>query len=136
MTTEAGVDLLFREAEKRLGRPDVVVVNATCDQPHKPIEEYDWDFYQAMLDFFVKSPFLLTRRALLRTLTAVSIASIAAGSYAVAIEPRMRLVVSRYTLTPPRWPEGKGSLRIADPTVPPGLFEAVVGGVAGIFFGS
>src|SRR5437763_15958494 len=56
---------------------------------------------------------MLTRRALLRTLTAVSIASIAAGSYAVAIEPRMRLVVSRYPLTPPRWPEGKGNLRVA-----------------------
>ncbi len=64
VTTEEGVDLLFREAEKKLGRPDVVVANATCDQPHKRIEDYDWDFYQSMLDFFVKSPFLLTRRAL------------------------------------------------------------------------
>src|SRR5262249_46603718 len=36
-TTEAGVDQLFREAERRLGPPDVLVVNATCDQPHRPI---------------------------------------------------------------------------------------------------
>ena len=28
------------------------------------IEEYDWDFYQQMLDFFVKSPYLLARRLL------------------------------------------------------------------------
>jgi len=41
-----------------------VVVNATPDQPHKPIEDYDWAFYQQMLDFFVKSPYLLARRAL------------------------------------------------------------------------
>ncbi len=29
----------------------------------------------------------------------------------------------------------EGSLRVTDPTTPPGLFEAVVGGVTGIFFG-
>jgi 3-oxoacyl-[acyl-carrier protein] reductase len=64
VTTEEGVEQLYREAEARLGRPDVLVVNATCDQPLRPIEEYDWAFYQRMLDFFVKSPFLLTRRGL------------------------------------------------------------------------
>jgi 3-oxoacyl-[acyl-carrier protein] reductase len=64
VTTAAGVDLLFSEAEKKLGQPDILVPNATCDQPHKPIEEYDWDFYQSMLDFFIKSPFLMTKRAL------------------------------------------------------------------------
>jgi uncharacterized protein YkwD len=30
---------------------------------------------------------------------------------------------------------GEGSLRVTDPTIPPGLFEAVVGGVTGAFFG-
>ena len=29
----------------------------------------------------------------------------------------------------------EGSLRVTDPTNPPGLFEAVVGGVTGFFFG-
>jgi len=62
--TEAGVELLFRETEARLGKPDILVVNATPAQPLKPIEEYDWAFYQTMLDFFVKSPFLLARRGL------------------------------------------------------------------------
>ena len=30
---------------------------------------------------------------------------------------------------------GEGSLRVTDPQAPPGLFEAVVGGVTGAFFG-
>jgi hypothetical protein len=30
---------------------------------------------------------------------------------------------------------GEGSLRVTNPTIPPGLFEAVVGGVTGAFFG-
>jgi 3-oxoacyl-[acyl-carrier protein] reductase len=64
VTTAEGVEALFSEAERQLGPPDILVVNATCDQPHKDIEHYDWDFYQRMLDFFVKSPFLLTRRGL------------------------------------------------------------------------
>jgi 3-oxoacyl-[acyl-carrier protein] reductase len=62
--TEDGVDRLFRETEEKLGQPDIVVVNATPPQPQRTIEEYDWPFYQSMLDFFVKSPYLLTRRAL------------------------------------------------------------------------
>jgi 3-oxoacyl-[acyl-carrier protein] reductase len=64
VTTEAGVETLYQETEKKLGKPDVLVLNATCEQPLKPIEEYDWAFYQAMLDFFVKSPYLLTKRGL------------------------------------------------------------------------
>jgi 3-oxoacyl-[acyl-carrier protein] reductase len=64
VTTEAGVDALFAETENRLGNVDIIVPNATCAQPHKPIELYDWAFYQLMLDFFVKSPYLLTRRGL------------------------------------------------------------------------
>ena len=64
VTTEEGVDALFTAAEKQLGPVDILVPNATCDQPHRPIEEYDWAFYQSMLDFFIKSPFLLARRGL------------------------------------------------------------------------
>src|SRR5262249_14043895 len=62
--SEEGVDRLFGETEAKLGKPDILVVNATPDQALKPIEEYDWAFCQTMLDFFVKSPFLLTRRGL------------------------------------------------------------------------
>src|SRR5262245_10524088 len=64
VTAPDGVELLFRETEARLGKPDILVPNATCEQPLKPIEEYDLDFYQSMFDFFVKSPFLLTKRGL------------------------------------------------------------------------
>ena len=61
---ETGVNELVSACESQLGPPDIVVFNATPAQPQKPIEEYDWAFYQSMLDFFIKSPFLLTRRVL------------------------------------------------------------------------
>jgi 3-oxoacyl-[acyl-carrier protein] reductase len=64
VTTEAGVEALFAQTEKQLGDVDIIVPNATCDQPHRTIEEYDWVFYQLMIDFFLKSPYLLTRRGL------------------------------------------------------------------------
>ncbi|MBI4601694.1 MAG: SDR family oxidoreductase [Planctomycetes bacterium] len=66
VTTAEGVERLFSETESKLGPVDIVVANATCEQPLKPIEEYDWATYQRMLDFFVKSPFLLAQRALPR----------------------------------------------------------------------
>ncbi len=55
---------LVSKAESDLGPIDIIVPNATPDQPLKPIEEYDWDFYQQMLNFFIKSPYLLTRAVL------------------------------------------------------------------------
>lgn len=61
VTCESGVADLLGEIEAKLGPVDVLVPNATCDQPLKPIEEYDWAFGQRMVDFFIKSPFLLTR---------------------------------------------------------------------------
>lgn len=48
----------------KFGPIDILVPNATPDQPHKPIEEYDWDFYEQMINFFIKSPFLLTKAIL------------------------------------------------------------------------
>ena len=61
---EADVDRMFTEIESKLGNVDILIPNATPDQPLKPIESYDWDFYQSMLDYFIRSPYLLTRRAL------------------------------------------------------------------------
>ena len=58
------VDRMVKHVERELGGVDIVVPNATPDQPQRPIEEYDWAFYQQMLDYFVKSPFLLTRACL------------------------------------------------------------------------
>ncbi len=60
-TDEKHVTKMCHAVAAKLGPIDVVVVNATPPQPQKPFELYDWAFHQQMLDFFVKSPFLLTR---------------------------------------------------------------------------
>lgn len=64
VTSESGVANLVREIDSALGPIDILVLNATCEQPLKPFEQYDWAFYQLMLDFFLKSPFLLTQQVL------------------------------------------------------------------------
>jgi len=64
VTTETGIATLFAETEKQLGAVDIIVPNATFEQPLRPIEQYDWAFYQTMIDFFLKSPYLLARRGL------------------------------------------------------------------------
>ena len=61
---EQEVDRMVGEVESEIGGVDIVVLNATPSQPQRPIDEYEWDFHQEMLDFFVKSPFLMTRRVL------------------------------------------------------------------------
>ena len=55
---------LIAEIAATLGPVDILVVNATPDQPHKSIEDYDWAFFQQMLDFFIKSPVLLAKACL------------------------------------------------------------------------
>lgn len=64
VTQETEVARLVNQCGSVLGPVDILVVNATCDQPQRPIEEYDWEFFQRMLDYFVKSPFLLVRECL------------------------------------------------------------------------
>jgi 3-oxoacyl-[acyl-carrier protein] reductase len=64
VTDEKHVTKMCHAVDKRLGPIDIVVVNATPNQPQKPFELYDWAFHQQMLDFFVKSPVLLTRATL------------------------------------------------------------------------
>ncbi|TDJ72584.1 MAG: 3-oxoacyl-ACP reductase FabG [Planctomycetota bacterium] len=64
VTDPGEVERMFGEIEASLGPVDVIVPNATCEQPQRPFEEYDWDFYQRMIDFFIKSPYLLTRACL------------------------------------------------------------------------
>ena len=61
VTDEKDVARIVSKIKAQLGPVDILVLNATPAQPQKPIEEYDWAFYQQMLDFFIKSPFLLTR---------------------------------------------------------------------------
>ena len=64
VTDQEQVARLCAEVTQELGPIDAVVANATPAQPQKPIEQYDWTFHQQMLDFFVKSPFLLARAVL------------------------------------------------------------------------
>lgn len=61
---EGEVNAMVAAIARDLGPVDILIPNATPAQPLKPIEEYDWAFYQSMLDFFVKSPYLLTRACL------------------------------------------------------------------------
>lgn len=64
VTSETEVNRMVQEVTTHLGPVDILVLNATPAQPQKAIEDYDWAFYQQMLDFFIKSPFLLTRACL------------------------------------------------------------------------
>ncbi|MEQ8847763.1 SDR family oxidoreductase [Botrimarina sp.] len=64
VTDEAGVDELMSRVADQIGPVDILVPNATCEQPLKPIDQYDWAFFQRMVDFFLKSPFLLTKACL------------------------------------------------------------------------
>jgi 3-oxoacyl-[acyl-carrier protein] reductase len=60
--SDAGeISRMVSEVNAKLGTIDILVPNATPAQPLKPLEEYDWAFFQQMLDFFVKSPFLLSQ---------------------------------------------------------------------------
>jgi 3-oxoacyl-[acyl-carrier protein] reductase len=64
VTCQADVARLVDDIAARLGPVDILVLNATPLQPLKPIEQYDWAFYQQMIDFFIKSPFLLSQACL------------------------------------------------------------------------
>ena len=58
---EQGVNQLVQTVRKEFGKIDIVVLNATPTQPQLPIEEYTWQHYESMINFFIKSPYLLTR---------------------------------------------------------------------------
>ena len=58
------VESMIEAIEEKFGSLDILVPNATPDQPQKPIDEYDADFYRQMYDFFVVSPFLLAKAVL------------------------------------------------------------------------
>ncbi|MDZ4702149.1 MAG: 3-oxoacyl-ACP reductase family protein [Rhodothermales bacterium] len=64
VTDAEQVTSLCDRIARELGPIDILVPNATPDQPQRRIEEYDWALFQQMIDFFVKSPYLLTRACL------------------------------------------------------------------------
>lgn len=58
------VKAMVESIEEKFGSLDILVPNATPFQPQKPIEEYDADTYRKMYDFFVMSPFHLSKAVL------------------------------------------------------------------------
>jgi 3-oxoacyl-[acyl-carrier protein] reductase len=64
VTDKAEIARMLGEIESQIGAVDILVPNATCEQPLKKVEDYDWEFFQRMVDFFQKSPFLLTQACL------------------------------------------------------------------------
>ncbi|MEB3177522.1 MAG: 3-oxoacyl-ACP reductase family protein [Nostocaceae cyanobacterium] len=61
VTQEQDVAAIYEAIATQLGAVDILVLNATGPQPQIPFEEYTWQDFQTMLDFFVKSPYLLSR---------------------------------------------------------------------------
>lgn len=64
VTQEEDVAAIYEAIATQLGSVDILVLNATGNQPQIPFEEYTWQDFQTMIDFFIKSPFLLTRACL------------------------------------------------------------------------
>jgi 3-oxoacyl-[acyl-carrier protein] reductase len=58
---EGQVNRLCDEVASTMGPIDILVVNATGEQPMLPIEETDWQECLNQLEFFVKSPLLLVK---------------------------------------------------------------------------
>lgn len=74
-----------------------------------------------------------TRRALLKGLAAVGLSGVSLGAYAFGIEPRFRLEVTRYRLTPAGWPPGFqlrlaviADLHAGEPYMPPERIAEIV----------
>ena len=77
---------------------------------------------------------MLSRRSFLKLAGFTALAGLGLSSYAFAIEPRFRLVVTRYRFTPPGWPTGERPLRVAviadphacDPWMPASRLNEIV----------
>jgi 3-oxoacyl-[acyl-carrier protein] reductase len=58
---EQEVERLVKDVQARFGPIDVLVINATGPQPFVKLEELTWQHCLDQLEFFVKSPLLLTK---------------------------------------------------------------------------
>jgi uncharacterized protein len=77
-------------------------------------------------------PSLLTRRRVLTSFGAAAASTLALGGYAFAVEPMWRLNVTRYRVTPPRWPQGLNlsvaviaDIHAAEPQMPAARIAAI-----------
>jgi 3-oxoacyl-[acyl-carrier protein] reductase len=61
---ESQIAEMVREIEKSFGHIDILVPNATGNQPFLSIEEQTWQSHLDQLEFFVKSPLLLLQSVL------------------------------------------------------------------------
>ena len=64
VTQEEDVEAIYATVAQQLGSVDILVLNAGGDHPQIPFEEQTWDTFQTAIDFFIKSPYLLTRACL------------------------------------------------------------------------
>ncbi|MDX2155701.1 MAG: metallophosphoesterase [Hyphomicrobiaceae bacterium] len=76
---------------------------------------------------------MLTRRLLLKGALAVAASGASLGAYAFGIEPRFRLEVTRWSVTPPRWPTGLelklvviADIHAGEPYMPPARIAEIV----------
>lgn len=61
---EIAISRLIHDVSAALGPIDILIPNATGDQPMLPIEDQTWEACLAQLEFFVKSPLLLLKAVL------------------------------------------------------------------------
>ena len=61
VTDAADISRMLDEIAQQAGPVDILVPNATGPQPQLAIEDTEWELYQEMIDFFIKSPFLITK---------------------------------------------------------------------------
>ena len=64
VTQEEDVGTIYDVISSQLGAVDILVLNAAGNHPQIPFEEYSWQDFQTAIDFFIKSPYLLTRACL------------------------------------------------------------------------
>ena len=76
---------------------------------------------------------MISRRALLRGLAGATVGGLGLAGYAFGIEPRYRLNVKRYVVSPPNWPTGfslklavVADLHASEPVMPPARIEEIV----------
>ena len=60
-TDSASYEKVLTDASSRGSWIDTIVICATPPQFTMPIEEYDWDYHQQMVDVFLKIPYVATK---------------------------------------------------------------------------